>query len=160
MADSHYTLEITITGDGEQSAVASPKGSTEKTTGEKSAAALEKGLKGLVSYAAIAGTANQMINAEIGRIELSTGAAEYQARVQQTYSLISSGVNSVAKLGMGAAVGGVPGLIIAGISVVTDVAQSLLDVMQKQITLSKQEAVENVSIGFARNRASTNGRRQ
>ena len=158
MADKSYEIIVRAEGVEQKSAVAgNNSGSSEKTYGEKSAASLEKGVKGLVSYASAKGLAEQLITAEIGRVELRTGAAEYQQRIQTVYSIGSSIANSVVSIGVGVKTGNLP-LVLIGLA--TKGMQTLIGVLQKQKELNLKEANENVSINMATQRASTGGRRQ
>lgn len=159
MAESH-SHEVIIRAENveKKSAVAGNNSeSSEKTYGEKSAASLEKGVKGLVSYAAVKSTAEQLITAEIGRVELRTGAAEYQQRIQTVYSIGSSIANSVVSIGVGAVTGNLP-LVLIGLA--TKGAQALFSYFNKikQIQLESQN--ESISIGIATRRAGSYGRRQ
>lgn len=153
------TYEVIIRAEDikKKSAVAGTEEKTEKTYGEKSAASLEKGVKGLVSYASVKGLAEQLITAEIGRVELRTGAAEYQQRIQTVYSVGSSVVNSAVAIGIGAATGNLP-LVLIGTA--TKAVSWLIGGIQRQIDLNLKQAGEDISIGMATRRASTNGRRQ
>ena len=153
------TYEVIIRAEDikKKSAVAGTEEKTEKTYGEKSAASLEKGVKGLVSYASVKGLAEQLITAEIGRVELRTGAAEYQQRIQTVYSVGSSVVNSAVAIGIGAATGNLP-LVLIGTA--TKAVSWLIGGIQRQIELNIKQAGEDISIGMATRRASTNGRRQ
>lgn len=153
------TYEVIIRAEDtkKKSAVAGTEEKSEKTYGEKSAASLEKGVKGLVSYASVKGLAEQLITAEIGRVELRTGAAEYQQRIQTVYSVGSSVVNSAVAIGIGAATGNLP-LVLIGTA--TKAVSWLMGGIQRQIDLNLKQAGEDISIGMATRRASTNGRRQ
>ncbi len=151
--------EMYVYGSGfenKPSAVAGSSGE-EKTYAQKSASSLEKGVKGLVTYSAIKGTAERLIQTEIGRVELATGAKEYQQRLQQTYSIGSFIANNSISVAVGLATGNAP---LALIGVATNVFGGLIEGFQRQRTLSLEEASENISIGLAAKRASTNGRRQ
>lgn len=132
-------------------------GGSKKTYGEKTAASLEKGVKGLIAYSSIKGTAEQLVTAEIGRVELRTGASEYQARLQRTYSIVSSAVNAGMTVGVGVVTGNLP---LALISVATQGIQWFIQGFQKQTNLSLAATLQNISIDMATRRASTDGRRQ
>ena len=151
------TYEVWVRAEGAEEKKAVAGDNTPKTYGEKTAASLEKGIKGLVSYAAVKTTAEQLITAEIGRVELRTGASEYQQRIQTVYSIGSSIVNSGVTIGIGAATGNLPLVLI---SAVTNGLKWVSNVIQKEITLGLEESRENISIGLATRRAGTNGRRQ
>lgn len=160
MAESHgYEVVIRAADAKKKSAVAgeNDSGSGKKTLGEKYESSLERGLKGLVSYQAVKSTAEQLITAEIGRVELRTGAAEYQQRIQTVYSIGSSIANSVVSIGVGAVTGNLP-LVLIGLA--TKGIQTAISVYQKQMQLNLQKADENVSIGLVSRRASTGARRQ
>lgn len=140
----------------EKSAVAGDK-NKKMSYADKTFNSLERGAKGLVSYASIKGTAEQIIQPEIARIELRTGASEYQQRVQSVYNIASSAANSLVSIGIGAATGNLP-LVLIGVA--TKAVHSLITVAQRQLDLTLKEAKEDISINMASNRASTNGRRQ
>ena len=132
-------------------------GGGKKTYGEKTAASLEKGVKGLIAYSSIKGTAEQLINTEVGRIELRTGAAEYQQRIQSAVNIGMSAISSAGSVLVGAATGNLP-LVLIGLA--TKGIQTAISVYQKQVQLNLQKADENISIGLVSRRASTGARRQ
>ena len=132
-------------------------GGGKKTYGEKTAASLEKGVKGLIAYSSIKGTAEQLINTEVGRIELRTGAAEYQQRIQTAVNIGMSAISSAGSVLVGAATGNLP-LVLIGLA--TKGIQTAISVYQKQVQLNLQKADENISIGLVSRRASTGARRQ
>lgn len=151
--------EMYVYGSGfenKPSAVAGSSGE-EKTYAQKTASSLEKGVKGLVTYSAVKGTAERLIQTEIGRVELATGAKEYQQRLQQAYGIGSFIANNTISVAVGFVTGNAP---LALIGVATSILGGALEGFQKQRTLRLEEANENISIGLAARRASTNGRRQ
>lgn len=153
------TYEVIIRAEDikKKSAVAGTEEKTEKTYGEKSAASLEKGVKGLVSYAAVKSTAEQLITAEIGRVELRTGAAEYQQRIQTVYSIVDSAFSSAVSIGGGAATGNLP-LVLIGLA--TKGVQTLFNYINKAEQIQLESQNESISIGIATRRAGSYGRRQ
>ena len=98
-----------------------------------------------------------MINTEIGRIELRTGAAEYQQRIQTAVNIGMSAISSAGSVLVGAATGNLP-LVLIGLA--TKGIQTAISVYQKQVQLNLQKADENISIGLVSRRASTGARRQ
>lgn len=157
MDENEYRIVVDAVGVTAESAVAGEESTTEKSYGEKSAESLSKGVKGLVSYAAVKGTAEQLIQAEIGRVELRTGASEYQQRLQASYNIVSGIANSAVVLGIGAATGNLP---LAIIGTITGLFSTVLSGIQKDYTLRLEQRKEDISISMASKRASTGGRRQ
>ena len=151
--------EIFVHGDGmtgKKSAVAGTK-TKEKSYGEKTASSLEKGVNGIVSYSAVKGTAEQLVTAEMGRVELKTGASEFQARLQTAYSIGSTLASTGAAITIGAVTGNLPLVLITA---ATQGIQWLIQGFQKQITLSLEGRLQGISIDMATRRAGENGRRQ
>lgn len=161
MEKNSYHLYVHLDGTEEnaQSAVA---GSTAKDSkqplsyGEKSARSLQKGMTNLVSFASVAATADKLIGYEINSVELRTGAREYEQRLQFGYSVAQRGVTALAAVGIGAATGNLPAVVIGLVAAGVNTAISL---SQRKNTLQMQENLENVSIGMANVRAGTAGRR-
>lgn len=131
-------------------------GSKSLSYGEKSAKSFQKAAMGLVSYATLAATADKLISYELSQVELRTGAREYEQKLQFGYSVAKKSVGALTSIGLGAAVGGLPGAVVGLVASGVNMA---IDFMQKQNTIKTKENLEDVSIGMANIRAGTAGRR-
>lgn len=149
-----YEVVFKYETNAQKKAVANDETAKKQDRREKSFA---KGAESIISYAAVKGTAEQLIQAEIGRVELRTGASEYQQRLQSSYNIVSGMANSAVALGIGAATGNLP---LALIGTITSLFSTVLSGIQKDYTLRLEQRQENISIGIAAQRASTGGRRQ
>lgn len=126
------------------------------TYGKKSASSVEKAAKSLVSYSAIKGTADRLISARIGQVELTTGAAEYEQRLQSNYNIASSVLDGAVSLGVGIATGTWP-IVLLGMA--RKLMSFAIGVGEKQTELRNKQSLENISISMASSRAGVNGRR-
>ena len=115
-----------------------------------------KAVVGMVSYATAASFADQLITNELSVVELSTGAREYEQRLQYGYSIGKTAVNAAVSLGVGIATGTWPvvlaGLAIAGVG-------KAISLGQEYRKLEMRENIEDIGIGFAQTRAGVSGRR-
>lgn len=149
-----YHIRVSYDVDDNDSPIAGQK--QEKTYGEKSAASLEKGIKGLVSFGAVKRTAQTIIGHSVSTIELRTGAAEYEQQVQFTYDRISEGITAGVMIGGGIMTGNLP---LVAIGLVSSATNKLLNIIMKQDTINLKRNEEDVSIRMQNIRAGTSGRR-
>lgn len=109
-------------------------------------ARFEKALTGLVAYPSVKGTADKIINFKIGQVSLSTGAVEYEQRLQASYNMASSLADTVYSSVISASVGGFP---LAALNLAMKAVTSLFDVLQKYNRIQLQKSIENVSIDMS-----------
>lgn len=163
MAESNeYHIYVHIDGGKEtKSAVAGAgTGSTgtdnvSETSDDSVMDAVTNKLKKMVSFAAVKSTADKIVNYNISQVSLRTGASEYEQRLSFTYNTASQVVGAGAAL----ATGGPAGLAVAAIGLAVSGIHKIMAITQKEDTLRMQESLENVSMGMARVRAGTSGRR-
>lgn len=157
MADFH--LYIHLDEVGESSAMAGGaenKSESASSGGDATAKGIQAAAKKIVSYAAIKATADQVISGNLSMVELSTGAAEYEQRLQASYNITKQIWNAGETVVVGALAGGLPGAI-AGLFV--SGVHTAISYGFRSVTLAKQKTIENVSIGLMNIRAGTAGRR-
>lgn len=160
-----YFIKIELPTEDKESAMA---GANSASTGgnTNNASGLSAGgkkilnaAKGMVSFAAVKSTADQIISYNISTISLTTGATEYEERQSAIYSAVSQGIGAGAAL-IGAGIAGGPaGVVVAALGIAVSGIQKLREIEQKKNTLRLKESVENVSIGMQNVRAGTTGRR-
>lgn len=112
---------------------------------------------GLVAVQQVMPYVNNAVNFGVSTIQMQTGSAELQQRAQ----IVSGAVSAVVSIGLGAAVGGVPG---AAVSAALQVLQSTITFAQNTaiIAMQKNLEAENLRlktsrIGMTVNRSRTGG---
>lgn len=115
-----------------------------------------KAVLGMVSYATASSFADRLITNELSVVELSTGAREYEQRLQFGYSVGKTAVNAAVALGVGIGTGTWP-IVLAGLAVAG--VGKLMEINQNTRRLNMSENLEDISIGFANTRAGVSGRR-
>lgn len=123
------------------------------------AAKVARAAKRLVSFAAVASTADKIISFEISQVSLRTGANEYEQRLNVKYSIGRQIMGAGAALAGAAMVGGPAGVAVAAIGIAANGINKLVGIAQNQERLNEQRSLENVSIGMQIVRAGTSGRR-
>lgn len=122
----------------------------------KTAQGAAKAVKGLISFSTAAAFADNIISYELSQVNLRTGAAEYEQKLQFGYStakkLYGIGAATVGGAIMGGPVGAVVGFLGSTVS-------TMISYAQRANTLRTQENLENISIGMASQRAGVSGRR-
>lgn len=117
---------------------------------------IESAMKKLVSYSAIKGTATQVINYRISQVNLSTGQAEFQQRLEQVSGFASQGLGLAESAVIGFAAGGP---VLAALAVIPQLISFGIETYQKYETLNRERQLEGISLGLAAERAGINGRR-
>lgn len=161
--DNEYHIYVHVEGLSDNNGAVAGAGTgssdTEDIKGDKSASAVASAAKKLVSFAAVASTADKIISNNISMVALETGANEYEQRLNTAYSLAKQiGGAGISLIG-GALMGGPAGLAIATIGIVASGINKVINLEQRQRELQVQRSLENVSIGMANIRAGTSGRR-
>lgn len=111
----------------------------------------------IISVGTATAVADKLITNELNVVSLRTGAKEYEQKLQFGYSMIKQ---TAMPLVFGAATGGLAG---AAIGVVFSFAMQGIQWAQNQRVIDYNRDIENIAIGFARNRAgvdSSRGTRQ
>ena len=162
MADEHtYTLIVDASGLEQEKSAVTPSGATaSRNTSSQGGGTvgknMEKAVVGMVSYATAASFADQLVTNELSVVELSTGAREYEQRLQYGYSLGKTAVNAAVSLGVGIATGTWP-VVLAGLAVAG--VGKAISLGQEYRKLEMRENIEDIGIGFAQKRAGVSGRR-
>ncbi len=154
MAETNvYELRIIPEAEEEKSPVAGKKG---KTKAEKRQARFERTVKGLVSYDNIKGTIDSIATYRIGKVNLQTGASEYEQRLSTVYQSASSTVDLAKSTIMAGVAGGVP---LAVFTLLMKGLTSVFDIYKKFNMVGAQRNLEGISISMQNRRAGTSGRR-
>ena len=164
MAENNsYHIYIHLDDFANESAVANPgTGSTGIDAPSSGDAASDKFVskaKKMVSFAAVASSADKLISYNISQVNLQTGATEYEQRLNAAYSLGKQFVGAGAALIGGALMGGPAGFAVAAIGIVSSGINQLISYEQRKQTLQTQQSLENITIGMQNVRAGTTGRR-
>lgn len=94
---------------------------------------------GLVAVQQVMPYVNSAVNFGVSQIQMTTGSAELQQRAQ----LVSGMASTAISIGLGAAVGGVPG---AAISAALAALQSSITFAQNSIVLNQQKVLEGENL--------------
>lgn len=146
MDDSRtYTIIIKDETAEKRKTTASPASTEEK---QSDGLTLEQ-IKKLAPIGFAVGAFNKIISNEINKVELRTGQAELQQRLQFNYS-VASGVMGLGLTAMaGAKIAGPIGAVVA---VGFSLANTSIDLIQKQQILNLQRQNEVINQQFMRNR--------
>lgn len=127
--------------------------SEDKTYWGKNADSARNAIKKIVSVTTAMSVADKLISNDISVVSLSTGATEYEQKLQFGYSTAKS---IAAPLVVGAYTGGLAG---AAIGLVFSFAMQGLQWAQNQRVINMNRNLENISIGMANIRAGVTGSR-
>lgn len=113
----------------------------------KAATKMDKGVNvaGLVAVQQVMPYVNNAVNFSVSQIQVTTGSAELQQRAQ----IVSGAVASVVSIGLGAAVGGVPG---AAISAAMTALQSAITAAQRSFEINVQKKLEEENLNLKKSR--------
>lgn len=155
----HYKITIkNNTGGDNNSPIA---GSNSTTDTQKSKGLLSKEAAKtygavMVAYGTVKSFTTQIINHEVGKVELRTGSREQQERANFINSTVQKGVGILETMAGGALLGGLPGAIIG---TMLGTAHTIISYAQRQDMLNTQRSLENRSIQMNYIRAGANGSR-
>lgn len=115
-----------------------------------------KAAQNLVSFATVAASADKIITTAISQVNMRTGAAEYEQRLDTAYSAGKQIIGAGAALAIGAATGTLP---VVALGMVMSSINKALSISQKASQLNMEHSLEDISIGMQNVRAGTSGRR-
>lgn len=118
-----------------------------------------KKAKSLVAVSAIVSTARTIAQYKISQVNLRTGSSEYEARLQTQHEIIFQGVGAASALISGAAIGGVPGFLVAGIGIAVSAVHKFMDIEQKKENIAINQTLESISQSMYDVRAGAGSRR-
>lgn len=159
MANRDYTITINLNalpnGNG---AMAEQEGSTigGLDSNNTSEAGALKAAQNLVSFATVASTADKLISNSINQVNMRTGAAEYEQRLDAAYSAGKQIIGAGAALAIGATTGTLP---IVALGMVASTISKAISISQKATILNLGQSLEDISIEMQNVRAGTSGRR-
>lgn len=143
---------ITDTTQGDRTPVATPtepKGTTagQAATQDKAEKKGEKGetVAGLVAIKQVMPYVNSAVNFSVSQIQMQTGSAELQQRAQ----IVSGMASTAISIGLGAAVGGVPG---AAVSAALAALQGAISYVQNSMIIAQQKRLEDENLQLKRSR--------
>lgn len=138
---------------------ASSSGSTGSGDGALTVKDAVRAAKKVVAYTGIKQIANSVISYEVSTVNLRTGAAEYQQKVQFAYSEGAQALSSVGSILMGGIMGGPVGAGIAAAGVGLSYLMKFIGWGQNAQRLETEQNLESISLNFASIRAGVSGRR-
>lgn len=162
---SNNTYHIYVHGDGENkpSVVSGGGGNVTGTEQAQQPSKTEQGavnaVKGMVSFAAVRGFANNLISYEISQVSLRTGAREYEQKLQFAQQVGNQVLNIGLATAGGFAAGGAVGAVGALVGFVGSTMYTAISYAQNANTIETKQNLENISIGMASVRAGVSGRR-
>lgn len=143
---------ITDTTAGDRTPVstqAEPQGTTagQGVSQSKAEKSNDKGMvaAGLVAVQQVMPYVNSAVNFGVSQIQMTTGSAELQQRMQIVSGMASAGIS----IGLGAAIGGVPG---AAISAALSALQSSISFVQNSIMVGQQRQLEAENLALKKSR--------
>lgn len=160
-AKNEYHLYVHADNVGEKKKVVAGaknenKTSEAKSYGEKTADSAAKAIKGMVSYASVKSFADNLVSYEISQVNLRTGAAEYEQKLEFAQTAVNRFRDTAVSVGIGLATGNAP---LAILGAATSLFNTLIGYAQRANTIRTQQNLEDVSIGMASQRAGVSGRR-
>ncbi len=163
MADNVYVIKVELPGgEAKKSAVAKTDTDNSADKPKDEALSVNDALstaKKVVAYSGIKMVAEKYVGHYISTVSLRTGAVEYEQRLQTVQSEVSQAVGSLASIGMGAAVGGVPGAAVAAVGVALSYASKFMDIANNARTLRLEGQLEGISQQMMRVRMGAGGSR-
>lgn len=160
-SNNEYHIYVHGNNSEETPVVSGTGGTVTGTTQEKaSVSKTEQGainaVKGMVSFAAVRGFANNLIGYEISQVSLRTGANEYEQKLQFAQSVVNQGLNIGMATAGGAIAGGPIGALVGFIG---STLYTAIGYAQNANTIATKQNLEDISIGLASVRAGVSGRR-
>lgn len=153
---NEFHMYIHLDDVGGSSSMAGGGENEDKSQNDKTASEVKSAARKIVGYAAVKSTADQIISGQMRMVELSTGATEYEERLNAGYNIGKQIWNAAETIAVGAATGGiwgaVAGLVVSGVS-------QLISYGQRVQRLALNEGLENISIDRMIIRAGVDGRR-
>lgn len=143
----------TVVSGGGGNVTTTTKQTQQPTTTEQGAV---NAVKGMVTFAAVRGFANNLIGYEISQVSLRTGAKEYEQKLQFAQNVGNQIINIGMATAIGASTGGAVGAVVGflGSTVYTAISYA-----QNANTIATKKNLEDISIGMAGVRAGVSGRR-
>lgn len=138
---------------------ASSSGGTGSGDGALTVKDAVRAAKTVVAYTGIKQIANSVISYEVSTVNLRTGAAEYQQKVQFAYNEGAQALSSVGSILMGGIMGGPVGAGIAAAGVGLSYLMKFIGWGQNAQRLETEQNLESISLNFASIRAGVSGRR-
>lgn len=160
MANPYFIKILLPDEEGEKSAVAgSTNSNANSASPDPTFNRVMNASKKLISFSAAASTADKLISYRISTVNLRTGAAEYEQRLETIHSIGKDIVGAGAALVTGAKLGGRAGFAVALIGVAASGINKLINLAQKEQTLMIEQSLENVTQGMMNIRAGAGARR-
>lgn len=157
--DRTYKIIVPLPGDKKSAMASSGSSSAKKTQDDKTAQGAINAVKGIVGYSAVRSYADKLISYDLSQVNLRTGAAEYQQKLQFVYSEGARLFDSVVSIATGAAAGGLVGEGIAAIGVGVSYLMKTIGWSQNAQRLETEQNLESISLKFASISAGVSGRR-
>lgn len=151
-----YEFIIKNESGGGSSSPTAPDGTPKKPKGTKSEG-VDPRKVAMASYGIAKQVGMSLWTHEVNMVELRTGNAEYQQRLQFQKDVISRGFNIVESIALGFAVGHGVGAIIGA---ATSIGMMGIQLAQNIDRIETSKSVENISIGLADVRAGAMENRQ
>lgn len=150
MAKNTYYVVFENNTDGATNAKPVATNKKTQTQDEKNIQALTKGVMGYASLSYAESVVDRVVTHQINTVELRTGHAELQARMQFNYGVAKQGFDIVKNMVMAGSVFGVAGVAIGAVA---GVADALIGIGIRQSEINMRREVENTSLFYARIRA-------
>lgn len=150
MAKNTYYVVFENNTDGATSEKPVATNKKTETQDEKNARALTKGIKGYASLSYAESFVDRVATHNINTVELRTGHAELQARMQFNYGLGKQGFDIVKNMVMAGSIFGGAGVALGAVAGLADWG---ISIALRQSEINMRQEVENTSLFYARIRA-------
>lgn len=157
-SDRSYTIYLNLNSLPQGGAMAEQESSTVGGTSDGNTADHDAMIaaKKIVSFATMAATADKVASIAISEVSMSTGANEYEQRLDAAYSASKQIIGAGAALAMGAVTGTLP---VVALGMVMSSINKAISISQKATQLNMAHSLEDISINMQNIRAGTSGRR-
>ena len=149
------------TSDGEEASLPVAGTPTNSDNVQQKQASISKGRQvvgaGLVAWNKAKPWIARVVSHELNQVELRTGRSEWAQKLQFNYSLVNKGLGLIESVGMGYAVGNIPGAVIGAM---TSIAGTVVEYIQKQDNINLEKSLENITLQQNRIRAGVGGGRR
>lgn len=150
MAKNTYYVVFENNTDGATSEKPVAANKKTQTQDEKNARALTKGVMGYASLSYAESVVDRVVTHQINTVELRTGHAELQQRMQFQYGVAKQGFDIVKNMVMAGSVFGVAGVAIGAVAGIADWG---IGIAIRQSEINMRREVENTSLFYSRIRA-------
>ena len=143
MAERIYEIRISLDKKRKKKSPVAGDNKPSDTENSKNSELLTEDAAAIVTYATVKSFATQIVNDRVSKVELRTGSRDLQERANFINGIAQKGLSFAENIATGAIIGGGVGAVI-GLAV--SVAQTSIELGQRQEELNLRRALENQSL--------------